>query len=135
MKVTLLLADAAQVSDGKLHILGGGWSITGPPSPSAIALLLEVPSTETNRQHNLRLELLDGGGGVVLDAHDEPVVVDAQFEVGRPAGAKPGAPIAVPMALNLAPLPLKPSAQYEWRLTIDGRSEESWRLPFRTRKF
>ena len=40
MKVTLMLADAAQVSEGKLHILGGGWSVTGPPAPSAIALLV-----------------------------------------------------------------------------------------------
>ena len=41
----MLLADAAQVSEGKLHILGGGWSVTGPPAPSAIALLVEVRGT------------------------------------------------------------------------------------------
>ena len=34
----MLLCDAAQVSDGKLFILGGGWSMTGPdPVPSAVA--------------------------------------------------------------------------------------------------
>jgi hypothetical protein len=30
VKVTMLLADAAQAVDGKLYILGGGWTITGP---------------------------------------------------------------------------------------------------------
>ena len=30
MKVTMLLAEAASVADGKLHILGGGGNITGP---------------------------------------------------------------------------------------------------------
>ena len=30
MKVTMLLADSAQAIEGKLYILGGGWSITGP---------------------------------------------------------------------------------------------------------
>ena len=36
MKVTLLLADAAQAAEGKLYVLGGGLSITGPhPSPLA----------------------------------------------------------------------------------------------------
>ena len=38
MKVTILLADAAQAVEGKLYILGGGWSITGPdPSPMSRA--------------------------------------------------------------------------------------------------
>ena len=32
----MLLCDAAQVADGKLYVLGGGWSMTGPdPVPSA----------------------------------------------------------------------------------------------------
>ena len=33
MKVTMLLADYAAVADGKLTIVGGGWSVTGPVSP------------------------------------------------------------------------------------------------------
>jgi hypothetical protein len=38
LNVTLVLADYAVVSDGKLTIVGGGWSITGPdPAPSAVA--------------------------------------------------------------------------------------------------
>jgi hypothetical protein len=40
----MMLADAAQVANGKLFILGGGWSVTGPePSPSAIVLKIAVP--------------------------------------------------------------------------------------------
>ena len=43
MKVTMMLADSAQVAGGKLYILGGGWSITGPmPCPSAIAVIVVV---------------------------------------------------------------------------------------------
>ena len=43
VKVTMLLCDAAQVADGKLFVLGGGWSLTGPdPMPSAIALKIDV---------------------------------------------------------------------------------------------
>ena len=45
----MMLADSAQVSEGKLFILGGGWSVTGPPAPSAIALHVEVPWDQTNR--------------------------------------------------------------------------------------
>src|SRR5207244_5203833 len=39
VKVTILLADAAQAVEGKLYVLGGGWSTTGPdPAPMARAI-------------------------------------------------------------------------------------------------
>jgi CDGSH-type Zn-finger protein len=66
MKVTMLLADAAQACEGKLNILGGGWSLTGPePTPSAIAMLIEVPWSDTNRRHVWRLELVDSDGNEI----------------------------------------------------------------------
>ena len=41
MRVTMLLADFAQVSDGKLTVVGGGWSLTGPEAvPFGIAILI-----------------------------------------------------------------------------------------------
>jgi hypothetical protein len=78
--LSVLLADSAQAVGGKLYILGGRWSVTGPgPSASAIALKIEVPWDETNRRHKLllppvRLAALDrravgaGLGGRLLDA-------------------------------------------------------------------
>ena len=55
MRVTLMLADSAQAVEGKLYILGGGWSLVGPePTPMAIALKIEVPWDETNRRHTWR---------------------------------------------------------------------------------
>ena len=52
MKLTMLLADAAEAVGGKLYILGGGWSITGPqPTPSAIAIKIDVPWDQTNKVH------------------------------------------------------------------------------------
>ncbi|MGH2780595.1 MAG: hypothetical protein ACRDLA_04090 [Thermoleophilaceae bacterium] len=54
MKVTMLLADAAQTAEGKLYVLGGGWAITGPdPSPSAVAMYIEVPWDQANMRHDL----------------------------------------------------------------------------------
>lgn len=133
MKVTLLLADAAQVADGKLHILGGGWSITGPPAPSAIAILVEIPWDQTNRRLEWRLELVDSDGYPVLTPEQEPIMMGGEFEVGRPPGTPQGASIGLPLALNLAPLPLAPASRYEWRFTIDDESREDWRLAFSTR--
>jgi hypothetical protein len=134
----LLLADYAQVAEGKLTIVGGGWSMTGPePAPFGIAVLVHVPWDQANTVHTMRLELLDADGGAVTmttEEGEEPIVFldDTPFEVGRPAGIKPGTPLDFPLALNSSPIPLAPG-RYEWRLSIDGRTEEDWRLAFTVR--
>jgi hypothetical protein len=141
MKVTMLLADYAQVADGKLTVVGGGWSLTGPdPTPFGIAILVHVPWDQANRRHTLRLELVDADGQPVTapgddDAEEVPVVFldDIEFEVGRPAGIKPGTPLELPLAVNSGPLALEPGCRYEWRLSIDGAGDEDWRLAFSVR--
>jgi hypothetical protein len=135
--VTLLLADAAQAVDNKLYILGGGWSIRGPePTPSALAVHLKVPWEEANERHQLRVELLDGEGKPVVlgeESEDQPLAFDGDFEVGRRPELALGTPIDLSFALNLAPFPLVPGQQYEWRLSIDGHHEADWRVAFNTR--
>jgi hypothetical protein len=135
----MLLADSAQVADGKLNILGGGWTITGPdPTPSAIGLLIKVPWDQANRRHTFELGLLDADGNAVLvqsdpDGEGQLIKIDGEFEVGRPAGLLSGTPIDAALALNLPPLPLPPGGRYVWELKINGRTEEDWHLPFSTR--
>lgn len=138
MKAILLLADAAQVSEGKLNLLGGGWSITGPlPTPSAVAIKIEVPWSETNVQHHFELELFTEDGNPVQmpgpEGSLQPVRVDGDFEVGRPPGLRPGAPIDMPLAVNIGPLALPPDSRFTWRLTIDGKSQPEWQASFSTR--
>jgi hypothetical protein len=137
MKVTLLLADAAEAVNGKLYILGGGWSVMGPePAPMAIAIKIEVPWDQGNDVHKLQLRLVDADGQPVLADSEEgevPVVLDADFETGRPAGVKPGTPLDLTMAVTLGPLPLAPGSRFEWRLTIDGVEDDEWRVAFSTR--
>ncbi len=129
-RVTLLLADAAQVSDGKLYVLGGGLRVIGPnPQPAAIAMLIEVPWDQANLRHEWKLELLSEDGMPVM-AGERPVIVGGNFEAGRPAGLSPGSSLIVPMAINFSALPAKAGAAYTWRLAIDGTSEPDWRLSF-----
>jgi hypothetical protein len=133
----MLLADAAQAVDGKLYILGGGWSVIGPePSPMAIAIKIEVPWSETNQPHPWHLQLVDGDGQPVMAQTPEgerPVVVGGQFEVGRPAGIVPGTPIDVPMAIGLGALPLPAGRRLVWQLFIDGETQLEWQAAFSTR--
>src|ERR671920_804574 len=102
MMATIHLADAAQAIDNKLYLLGGGWSVTGPdPTPSALAIALKVPWDEANQPHALRVELLDSDGHPVrLGELEEAkgLVVESQFEVGRPPGLRPGTPIDLAFA-------------------------------------
>jgi hypothetical protein len=138
VKVTMMLADAAQEVGGKLYILGGGWSITGPgAAPMAIALKIEVPWDRTNEKHSLLLELLDEDGVPVLfpgpDDEQVPLQVSGDLEVGRPVGIKPGTPIDSALAISFGPLQLDAGRRYQWRLAIDGETDEDWVLGFSTR--
>ena len=137
MKVTMMLADFVETANGKLYIMGGGWSITGSmPSPSAIALKIEVPWNETNQKHNLKIELLDPDFNPVLvptPAGNAPLAIGGDFEVGRPAGLPQGAPVDVSMGFNIGPIPLESGKRYIWKLTIDGNSKDDWRVAFSTR--
>jgi hypothetical protein len=134
MKVTMMLADAAQAVGGKLYILGGGWSITGPaPTPSAVALMIQTPWDRANEKHHFRLELVDSDGTAVTDEDAMPILVHGEFEPGRPPGIKPGSWLETTMAINVPPLQLEPDTQFEWRLTVGEESREDWRLPFTTR--
>jgi hypothetical protein len=133
----MMLCDSAQVADGKLYILGGGWSMTGPdPVPSAIALKIDVGWHEAESSHHWELFLEDADGRPVLVETPEgehPVEVRGEFAVGRPAGIPEGSPIDVALAVNLGPLPLTPGTRYTWRMAIDGESESDWLLGFTTR--
>jgi hypothetical protein len=133
MKVTMLLADAAQAVNGKLYILGGGWSIVGlDPTPTAIALKIDVPWDQANRPHTLALALLDSDGRPVM-VENRPVEFRGDFEAGRPAGLVPGSDLDVAVAVSMGPLPLAPGRRYVWRCAIDDESREEWQVAFQTR--
>ena len=137
MKVTILLADAAQAVGGKLYILGGGWSITGPaPTPMALAIRIEVPWTEANIQHTLELKLLNEDGQPVMAptvTGDRPIELTSRFETGRPAGLRQGTPLDVNLAINLSPLPIPPGSRFVWRCFINGETADEWQVSFSTR--
>jgi len=111
----MILCDSAQVADGKLYILGGGWSLTGPdPAPSAIAMKLEIDWNEADSPHHWELYLEDADG--------HPVLVPG-----------PDSPIDLPLAVSVGPLPLEAGTRYAWRLVMDGEGSPDWALSFTTR--
>jgi len=137
MRVTMLLADAAQALGGKLYILGGGWTQMGPaPTPFAIAMKIEVPWDQANRRHQWTLRLLDEDGRPVClptrAGEEKALEMAGAFEVGRPPGSVPGSPLDFPLVIQFSPLPLPQGRRLEWVLDVDGHCESHWRLTFTT---
>ena len=133
----MLLCDSALVAEGKLFILGGGWSVIGPqPTPMAIALKLDVAWTELEDAHHWEMFLEDADGKeIIFDTPEgpRPVEVRGDFQVGRPQGAIEGARVSVNLAINIGPLPFTPGQRFNWKLVIDGQAKEEWVLSFSTR--
>lgn len=98
-----ILADAAQVVDGKLYMLGGAWNRlltdTLPQNRScAVAVGLELAPFDVGQRHSLRLVLTGGG------EEDERDLGQGEFELGFPANA----PVEPPSRFTAAfPLMLK----------------------------
>jgi hypothetical protein len=137
MNVTMLLADSAQVADGKLYILGGGWSVTGPePVPSAVAIKVAVDWHEFNSPHHWELILEDADGKLVQFETPEgtqTIEVRGDFSTTTPEDVPQGTPVDVPIAVNFGPIPLAPSSRFTWRLVIDGDSLPGASVSFTTR--
>ena len=95
----LILADAAEVVNKKLYLMGGGWDrITVNKLPyrhsMAAALSILVPWTESNILRSFAIEIQTADGKQIAK---EP----AQFEVGRPPGAIPGQPLRAQVSLDM----------------------------------
>jgi hypothetical protein len=137
VKVTMVLADYAVVTEDKLTVIGGGWTITGAPTaPFGIGVIIEVPWNQTNQDHQFRFALTDiDGQPVEIDTPEgtQFVQFEGGFQVGRPPGVRPGSAIPIKFAVNSGPISLSPGCHYVWQLAIDGHEHEDWRLPFSTR--
>ncbi|MGN6600254.1 MAG: DUF6941 family protein [Actinomycetes bacterium] len=146
MDIDALLADHAQVS-GKLFVSGAGIDVISvppdapPPFPVTLAVagVVRVPWTETNREHRLQFLVLDedGRAPVLADptgadpmgAEPDRVGGEMAFNVGRPPGLPDGDEQMVPFAFQFQGLPLGRLGKYIVQLSLDDRVVRA--LPFR----
>src|SRR5262249_21221114 len=87
----LIRADRAEIVNGKLYLMGGGFDrVALPQFPGQaafdVALGVVVGYTETNEAHEFELTLEDDDGQLLLGP------VTGRFELGRPPGLKPAEP-------------------------------------------
>ncbi|MBN1290181.1 MAG: hypothetical protein JXA49_11170 [Actinobacteria bacterium] len=134
MKTTMMLCDFAEAIQGKLYIMGGGWTICPPgPRNMSIALRILVPWDGTNKKHHLKLMLQDVNGKTV-EVGDPPrdIAQQGDFEVGRPPNVPAGSEIDFSAVFNFLGLPLMPDLSYRWQLEINGEPADY--VSFRTRE-
>jgi uncharacterized protein DUF6941 len=115
-----LIADSAQVADGKLYVLGGGWErLTVQQVPVTrtveIATRIIVAWTETNRPLTFELQLVTEDGEALLNPAATPSVT-----VGRPVHLREGSDQAVPLVLKVNGVALKQAGRYVFTLSYDG---------------
>jgi hypothetical protein len=121
VQVTLILCDAAQEMGGKVYVLGGGWSQlhqADVPTPMALAILIKVPWDQANEKHKFEAVLMsEDGERIEIDGNE--VAAEGEFEIGRPAGLKPGTDLDVPAVLNFNGVALS-AGGYRWEVFVDG---------------
>ncbi len=123
----MILCDFAEALNGKLYIMGGGWTrlTLAPRAPSeqpkatmALAVILQVPWVRTNERLRVRLRLVTEDGQPCLDADDLPVQVDAEVEIGRPLGIRQGIPQSVTFSIKASDVIVN-AAGYSWILEVN----------------
>jgi hypothetical protein len=136
MKAKILLADSAEVREGLLFLLGGGWAEAGPaPQPFAIAGIIEVDWEETNAHHTIEFNIEDEDGAplvVPTPTGDQPVKIASTFELGRPPGSARGSSFNMPVAVPIVALPWTPGRRYVVRLVIDAVEVDRLKFSVRT---
>jgi hypothetical protein len=125
MRAALVLCDYAtqDLAGGKVHLMGAGWSVTGPmPTPHAVAAFIKVGWDEANQPHPLRLRLVDSDGTAVtvpgLGGGTQQVEFPGNLEVPRPADIPHGSEIDASFVVNIGATPLTPGQRYRWELRI-----------------
>ena len=132
MKLTAaFLADAAQVTAGKLYVLGGAFdTVTARTFPAvhrslAVVLIAEVGPGDRNRDLPIRIELLDEDGGEL------GIESQGNLRVGAPSALPAGASSIVPLVSAFGNIRFPTPGGYVFR--ISHEDEELGQIPFRMR--
>lgn len=138
MEATMLLADFVQVCDGKLTLVGAGWTMTSGGEravPFGLGIIVDVPWDRANERHQWRLDLIDEDGVAVTQNRpggpELPIRLTGHLEVGRPPGLPPGSDLQATLAINAPPFPLPEGKGFTWRLSINDVEVDT--CSFRTR--
>ena len=96
----IIIADSAEVVNGKLYLMGGGWNrlVVNQPFPFqqviSVAISFSVGWDETNIRQPMEIRVEDMEG-------NQAARVNGEIEAGRPRGITPGEAQRVQLAFKL----------------------------------
>lgn len=126
------LADAAQVTAGKLYVLGGAFdTVTAREFPAmhrslAVVLVIEVSPGDRNRDLPIKIDLIDEDGAEL------GVESQGNLRVGAPSVLPAGASSLVPLVSAFGNVRFPTPGGYVFRVTHED--VELGRIPFRVRQ-
>lgn len=121
--VALVLCDWAESINGKLYVMGGGWSVTSANSSlsAGVGIVWRMSWDEADREHDLTIRLYDEDGRAVCTASGEEISATAHLG-GCTRDDVAGVPSSTALALNFTGLCLGPG-RYRFEVEIDGDLE------------
>lgn len=126
-----MLADQAQVTAGKLFVLGGGFdTLTTRTTPAvhrtlAVVLVAEIGPADRNRDLEVTIRLVDEDGG------ETGIEATGTFRVGAPSSLPAGATSSIPLVTMFNNLRFEKPGGYVF--TIEHEGTELARIPLRVR--
>ena len=124
----LILADSAEVVDGRLDMTGGDWDTLlvqdlARPVRLAFACGVHIPWAETEKDHSLALSLdrADGRPLFRLDPHT--------FRTGRPQALAPGSALRLPIAVTWE-VRFPEHGRYRLTSVLDSRRDSARSVEF-----
>lgn len=125
MRASIILADFAETDQaGKVHMLGAGWSVTGPQAaPQAVVGFIQVPPELAEAPIVFTLRLADQAGELVEipgPAGAQRLELTGQVEATVPEEWDQATELSVAFSVNFT-LPLAGGQSYTWSLEVDGK--------------
>lgn len=119
-----ILCDYAEVLNGKLYVMGGGFDAVraGVPLMLSLGVILQIPWHQTNQAQKIRSVLVTEDGEPVASPDGQPLIIEGEVEIGRPPGAKHGTTFPTPLAVRLPPIVFD-AKPYRFELHLNGSIE------------
>lgn len=125
VRILTLCDHAALPPDGKLYLHGAGVdhmyvpTLPGQLGPLFLVLRLDVPWHLRGEQHVVKIRALDADRKPISVA--DPIA-ETTFEIGKPAGARPGDEGSANLVFGLSGLPIQEQARVYFHVFVDETS-------------
>jgi len=125
IRAHIVLADFAEAdASGKVHLLGGGWTVTRAGAGAhAVVVFLKVPADHFGTPIQVTLRLLSKSGDVV----EQPglgglqrLEITGQIEMQEPLDWDQAVDLDAVFPVNFGALALQ-AGSYRWTVEIDGK--------------